>query len=101
MPLLLQYVVKPFFEGLGQGVGGSGVTDIAEPDDEHIAEQLRRVRRRVKTGHSTRVDLRDHMEEDSPAWDEYTKDHGVPGRKTRKRTVVKRLSQTIYRLSSS
>jgi len=63
-----------------------------------LADTVVGVRDRIARAGSRRVDLRQYVQEGSPVWDRYTADYGVPGYRTRRRTVVKRLNATIERL---
>jgi len=68
------------------------------PRGAGVGESLVAVRNRVLQAGQRRVDLRQYVQEGSAVWDRYTSDHGVPGYKTRLRTVVGRLNMTIERL---
>lgn len=61
---------------------------------------LVRVRNAVVTANRLRVNLRDFMRTGSPAWMAYVADHGWPGHRTRRQTVLDRLDSTIVRLRS-
>ena len=61
---------------------------------------LQGVRNAVMGTNRLRVDLRDFMRTGSAAWMAYKKDHGTPGYKTRRQTVLDRLDSTITRLRS-
>jgi hypothetical protein len=61
---------------------------------------LVRVRSAVVAANTLRVDLRDFMRTGSPAWMAYVADHGWPGHRTRRQTVLDRLDSTIVRLRS-
>ena len=61
---------------------------------------LRRVRDAVIVSDTPRVNLRDFMEVGSPEWFAYVADHGLPGRRTRRQTVLDRLGSTLARLRS-
>lgn len=58
------------------------------------------VRNAVVAADVLRVDLRDFMRTGSAAWMAYVADHGPPGHRTRRQTVLDRLNSTISRLRS-
>ncbi len=60
--------------------------------------QLKQVRHAVWAANRLRVDLRDFMSDGSAAWMAYVADHGPPGYRTRRQTVLERLDSTIARL---
>ncbi len=69
-----------------------------DPALEALLPALRAVRNAVDADSSARTDLRRFMTLGSPEWNAYVADHGTPGYQTRKRTVLRRLDDTIRKL---
>ena len=60
--------------------------------------ELQKVRSAVMASRWLRVNLRDFMDVNSPAWEAYVAEHGEPGYGTRGQTVLDRLDATIRNL---
>lgn len=69
-----------------------------DPALETILQVLCAVRSAVDADSSQRTDLRRFMTLGSPEWKAYVADHGTPGYQTRRRTVLRRLDDTIRKL---
>lgn len=94
---LLKVLPEPFRQWAAED---SQQADSPTPETAPKAalQALRAVRNAVNADSSQRTDLRRFMTLGSPEWRAYVEDHGTPGYQTRRRTVLRRLDETLRKL---
>ena len=94
---LLNVLPEPFMQWAAEGTRESD-SSTSDPALQPVLEALRAVRNAVHADSSQRTDLRRFMTLGSPEWKAYVADHGTPGYQTRRRTVLRRLDETLGNL---